>query len=231
MKQSAVTLLSGGLDSAVATLLARRKLNIPLALTFDYGQRSAEKERAAAKAFCRFYKIPHKTVPLPWLSRISSSALTDRSIPLPEYAPADLGKNKKAETKSAAAVWVPNRNSIFANIAAAYAEAMKCGFIVAGFNAEEASTFPDNSPDFVILLNRTFRSSTLTHPKLICPTQKMTKRDIAMMSIDLKLRPQFFWSCYRGGARMCGRCESCARAIRAFKETGAFKRYEALFSK
>jgi 7-cyano-7-deazaguanine synthase len=218
MKQRAITLLSGGLDSAVATLLARRRTNIVLALTFDYGQRAAKREIAAARAFCRFHKIPHKILSLPWLSQVSGSALTDRSLPLPRYLPADIGRNKKAEMKSAAAVWVPNRNAIFANIAAAFAETMRCDLIVAGFNAEEARTFPDNSLRFVTSLNRTFRLSTMTRPKLLCPTQKMTKTDIARMSIDLKLRPQFFWSCYEGGASMCGRCESCARILRAFKK-------------
>lgn len=202
-----------------------------LALTFDYGQRAAKREIAAARKFCRSYKIPHKVLNLPWLSLISRSALTDRSNPLPLYRPADLGKDRRTEIKSAAAVWVPNRNAVFANIAAAYAETMKCNVIVAGFNAEEARTFPDNSPYFVASLNRMLSYSTLIRPKIFSPTQKMTKKDIAALSTKLKLRPQFFWSCYRGGASMCGRCESCSRAIRAFKAAGAWKDHEALFSK
>lgn len=214
----------------MATLLAQRRFKVALALTFDYGQRAAKREIAAARKFCGSYGIPHKVLALPWLSIISRSALTDRSNPLPRYSPAEIGKSKKAEMRSAAAVWVPNRNAIFANIAAAYAEAIECDVIIAGFNAEEARTFPDNSRRFVTSLNRTLRSSTLIRPKVICPTQDMTKKDIAALSTKFKLRPQFFWSCYRGGARMCGHCESCARVVRAFKAAGAWKEHETLFS-
>ena len=47
---AAVALLSGGLDSVVATTAAHRDGGVALALTFDYGQRSAERELAAARA-------------------------------------------------------------------------------------------------------------------------------------------------------------------------------------
>ena len=39
-----IILLSGGLDSLVSLGLKKEELNIELALTFDYGQKSAQKE-------------------------------------------------------------------------------------------------------------------------------------------------------------------------------------------
>ena len=72
MKECGITLLSGGLDSAVATLLARENVNIKLALTFDYGQRAFRQEMKAASVFCRHYDLPHKIVSLDWLKEISS---------------------------------------------------------------------------------------------------------------------------------------------------------------
>lgn len=219
MKKTAITLLSGGLDSAVATLITKKKHKVALALTFDYGQRSVERELKVTRAFCRRYKIDHEAVKIPWLAKISHSALTHRNKKLPS----SIGKN------SAVAVWVANRNAIFTNIAAAYAEALKIDFIIAGFNKEEAQTFPDNSAKFVEHANKLLSISTLSHPRVLCPTQKMSKTDIAAKAVMLKLDPNFFWSCYEGGARMCAHCESCIRIIRAFKMIHAWDLIKSRF--
>ncbi len=45
---AAIVLLSGGLDSAVNLKLAADETGVRLALTFDYGQRAAAREIAAA---------------------------------------------------------------------------------------------------------------------------------------------------------------------------------------
>lgn len=231
MKQSAVTLLSGGLDSAVATVLAKKKFEIRLALTFDYGQRAAKNEIRAARAFCRKYGIKHKIIRIDWLKSVSSSALTDKNRKLLKFQDERLITDRKTCKKSARSVWVPNRNALFVNVAAAFAEAMNCGYIIAGFNAEEARTFPDNSREFILKSNDLFSKSTLSHPKIMSPTQKMKKTEIAKNAVNLKIDPRFFWSCYNGGARMCATCESCARTISAFKKVAAFELVSGRFRK
>ena len=50
-KPKAISVLSGGLDSTVATAYYNGKYEIH-ALTFNYGQRSAEMEIKSAKAVC-----------------------------------------------------------------------------------------------------------------------------------------------------------------------------------
>ncbi len=217
MKKTAITLLSGGIDSAVATLLAREKYSVVQALTFDYGQRAATMEISAAESFSAHYGIAHEVIKLPWLSNISGSALTDKSVSLPKFTDSDLGRG------DVKAVWVPNRNAIFVSIAAGYAEARGCDFIIAGFNDEEAQTFPDNSVAFIDAYNKLLTTSTLSHPELVSPTQGMTKPEIAHSAVRLELPPRFVWSCYEGGDRMCGNCESCVRTIRAFKAIDGWK--------
>ena len=49
MKNKSVILLSGGLDSLVCMGVAKENYNISLALTFDYGQKSAKQEIEASK--------------------------------------------------------------------------------------------------------------------------------------------------------------------------------------
>ncbi|MBI4237656.1 MAG: 7-cyano-7-deazaguanine synthase QueC [Deltaproteobacteria bacterium] len=212
----AVTLLSGGLDSVVSTALAHAQHGVALALTFDYGQRAAAREISSAARFCGHWKIPHTVLQLPWLGDITHTALVQRDQALPTYDSAALN-DLAGQHRSASAVWVPNRNGVFLNIAAAYAETHELDWIVTGFNAEEAVTFSDNSAAFVEQTTAAFQLSTRTHPRVVSYTQAMQKSEIAATARRLEIPLDWCWPCYEGGAQWCGRCESCARFQRAMK--------------
>lgn len=214
---TAITILSGGLDSSVATLLAKQQYEIVLALTFNYGQRAFESEKKAAASFCEYYKIPHQIVDLTWLSVISASALNHKDQKLDLLASQDLDHLQKAQ-ESAKAVWVPNRNGLFINAAASFAESMGASFLLTGFNQEEAVTFPDNSLSFVEAINQSLSYSTLNQVKVLAPLVSLTKKEIVQKAVSLQIPLQFIWSCYESGEKMCGVCESCLRSMRAYKE-------------
>jgi 7-cyano-7-deazaguanine synthase len=214
-----IVLLSGGLDSAVSLALALKETEVVFCLTFDYGQRSALKEKASAAALAAHYSVEHRILKLAFLKEITKTALVmlDKDIPEPDNAELDNGLISKT---NAASVWVPNRNGLFVNIAAAFAEASGCNLIVTGFNREEAATFPDNSADFVCAVNNALNYSTLNKVKLVSYTQVLNKIEIIKMGLALGLPFQYIWSCYRGEENMCGRCESCRRLGRAVKAAG-----------
>lgn len=213
----AIILLSGGLDSMVSTAIARRHgLKVVLALTFNYGQRAARREIAAAKKLCELWKIKHKVIKLPWLKKITSTALVSKRSDIPNFL---FRRTKNKERRTAMAVWVPNRNALFINIAAAHAESLDAKLIVTGFNKEEAATFPDNSQKFVAAINTALKFSTLKTPKVVSYTQKMTKIDMVRYAIKNKLLLNLCWSCYKGGKKPCGVCESCARFLKAYEVT------------
>lgn len=213
----AITLLSGGLDSAVATKLAVREYDILCALTFDYGQRARSREIDVSQRLCKEFDIEHRVVELPWLSSWTNTALVNEKEALPEASPDDLASEAMMR---AVGVWVPNRNGAFVAVAATLAESLGADAVIAGFNAEEAETFPDNSDAFVKATNAALALSTLNKVSLISPTLHMTKLDIAKEFILMELDSDSFWCCYEGGEKLCGSCESCARTIRAFKEIG-----------
>lgn len=73
----AISILSGGLDSTVATIKFAEKYDIH-ALTFDYGQRSSKMEIKASKRICKSYGFKHHMIRLPWLKKLGGSALTDK---------------------------------------------------------------------------------------------------------------------------------------------------------
>jgi 7-cyano-7-deazaguanine synthase len=201
-----VAILSGGLDSTVSLAAALRKMDVVLALTFDYGQRAAKRERAAASKVARHYKVPHRVIAIPWLAGLTTTALVNRRARLPVH---------EMSERSAKAVWVPNRNGVFIEIAAAHAESLGADRLITGFNKEEAVTFPDNSPAYVGAINFALSYSTANGVRVVSFTGALDKKGIVALGRRLDAPLKFIWPCYEGGRRWCGECESCLRSLRA----------------
>lgn len=215
--EKAIVLLSGGLDSTVATWLLRPEIEPVLALTADYGQKAARQELAASYALATEFGIPHRTVFLPFLREASASvALIDRERPVPEVGREGLDDDAVV-TDAAAAVWVPNRNGVLVGMAATWAEANDVRYVACGFNREEARTFPDNSGEFVAATNAALALSTRNRVELIAPTIEMDKTEIARRGHEAGAPLHRCWSCYLGQDDPCERCESCQRFRRALE--------------
>lgn len=206
-----IILLSGGLDSLVCLGLCRDKYNVELALTFDYGQKSANKEISAAKKLCDFYNVKHKVINLDWLKEITNTALVTDEI-LPEGI-----DNPEQSAKS---VWVPNRNGLFLNIAASFADSYGYNYIILGANAEEGATFPDNTPEFADKVTEEFNYSTLVRPKVLVPLINYDKNDIVNLALKNSMPLALVQSCYASSNKHCGKCESCTRLKNALKHNG-----------
>lgn len=201
-----IILISGGLDSLVSLGLGIKQYGIKLGLTFDYGQKSAEYEIKASKKICNYYKIEHKVINLDWLKSITHTALvSDKELP------------SIINEDSAKAVWVPNRNGLFLNIAGAIADGENYDYILIGANKEEAQTFPDNSEEFIKNVNAEFEYSTQKHPKVVAPLLNFDKNDIVKLALNNQIPLELVHSCYAGGEKHCGICESCTRLKNALK--------------
>ncbi|RKO67203.1 7-cyano-7-deazaguanine synthase QueC [Desulfofundulus salinus] len=214
-----IVLLSGGLDSTVSMAQALREGQVELCLTMDYGQRAAAREIAAASALAAYYKLAHRVIQLPFLGEVTTTSLVNKEETIPEPAEESLNDPQQA-TATAAAVWVPNRNGLFINIAACFAEALGCEQVVTGFNREEAATFPDNSLDFLEAINNSLAYSTASGVRVVSYTARLNKAEIVRLGQHLGVPWHLIWSCYYGGQTMCGRCESCRRLGRAMAAAG-----------
>ncbi len=212
-----VVLLSSGLDSTVAFKEAFDRCEEVLCVTFDYGQRARKREIEFAKVICKKFRVRHIIIELFWY-RDFRGALTGRGE-MPKLKSSDLD-NKEITEKTAEQVWVPARNVVFLSIGAALAENHRFDLIVTGFDAEEAATFPDNTPEFVESFNRMLTTGTLTHPEVYTPLISMSKTDIVKRGLEIDAPLEWSWSCYEGGERPCGVCESCLRRARAFDILG-----------
>lgn len=218
----AITLLSSGLDSVAALTIAAKSFDIEMAITFDYGQRAGTREIEYSKKVCEYFGIEHKVITLNWLSGITSTALVNRNADVPSLSFEDIDEIAPAEITrdSAKAVWVPNRNGVMLNIAGAFAESRECNYLVVGFNGEEAATFPDNSLAYVKAMDNAFSYSTQNGVKILAPLIELGKTGIVKKALEEKAPLEYSWSCYHGAEIPCGKCESCRRRMRAFKNAG-----------
>ena len=218
MKKS-VVLLSGGLDSTVNLLAAREESDVVLALTFDYGQRAVQKEIEASSRITKHFGIRHHVLALPFFKDFGQSSLTDHSKSIPTGAQVSIDDMKTSQ-ETAKSVWVPNRNGIFLNVAAGFAEALKADQIIPGFNREEAATFPDNSKDFLNAATSAFSYSTSNKVQVRCLTTDLNKSEIVKLALKLHIDWSWVWPCYFSKEKWCGQCESCLRSKRALQHNG-----------
>ena len=213
----AIILLSGGLDSVVSLALCKEKYNVTFALTFDYGQKSAEQEIQSCKKICEYYKIQHKIIKLDWLKAITHNALVDG-----EDIPSGIQKTSNS-------VWVPNRNGLFLNIAGCFADSEDFDYILIGANKEESKTLHDNTQKFIDKINAEFEYSTKKQPKIIPPLINFDKNDIVKQAIEHSVPLELIWSCYDGKNNHCGKCESCTRLKNALIANNDTKYLKILF--
>lgn len=210
-----VILLSGGLDSLMCLALAKEDYNCELALTFDYGQKAFEREQVVSAKICEYYGLKHEIIKLDFLKEITKTSLVSE-----DEVPQDYDMK---------AVWVPNRNGLFLNIAASYADSFGYDYIIIGANKEEGETFPDNTLEFANRVERTFEYSTLVKPKVLTPLIDMDKNDIIKKALELNVPLGLSHSCYLGGEKNCGKCESCLHLKKALEKNNAKDFIKLLF--
>ncbi len=214
MSKKAIILLSGGLDSATILYEAKRKGFKPYCLVFEYGQRH-KKEIIQAKKLAASVKAPVQcvTIAMPW----QGSSLLDKRMKLP--------KRKVIKEKEIPSTYVPARNIIFLSFAASYAEAVGAEAIFIGANAIDYSGYPDCRPEFFDAYRQVMKKGLKTgaegqNLKIFTPLLKKTKAGIIRMGMKLGVPYELTWSCYKGGTKPCGVCDSCLLRAKGFEEAG-----------
>ena len=199
----AISLLSGGLDSATATAQAIADGYEVIALSFRYGQRH-NRELQAAKEIVDWFKIRKHYIVDVNLSLWGGSALTDGAIDVPTSGIGD----------EIPVTYVPGRNTVFISIALSLAEAQQAKAIYLGINAVDYSGYPDCRPEYLSAFKLLAKLSSKAGlegnaPILTAPLINDTKADIVRRAIRLGVPIEKTWSCYQGGGKPCGVCDSC----------------------
>lgn len=213
-KPKAIILLSGGLDSAVTLYIAKYRGFDCRCLIFDYGQRHNKEiesaKKIAGKAGCHYDILK---ISLPWKGSVllgSRKRLPAASRRLPAAIPD---------------TYVPGRNIIFLSFALSYAEAIAGQAIFIGAHNQDYSGYPDCRPEFFKAFRAMAQKGTkfgVENKQIVIEAPLLNKGKAEIIKIGAKLGVPFSltWSCYQGGKKPCGKCDSCYFRIRGFKEAG-----------
>jgi 7-cyano-7-deazaguanine synthase len=207
--KKAVVLLSGGLDSTTVLYYAKARGYDCHCLLFDYGQRH-RRELHAAKKIARAARCPCTVmkIRLPW----GGSSLLDGKQPIPS-------RDISSKTLTLPSTYVPGRNTIFISYALSLAEAIRAPFIFIGANAVDFSGYPDCRPRYYEAWNRVL-DALGTGIRIKIPLLHLNKAEIIRRGIKLGVPYAATWSCYKGGTRPCGVCDSCRFRAKGFSEAG-----------
>jgi len=214
MKNKCVVLLSGGLDSSTTLFYVKKKGFIPVCLIFDYGQRH-KKEIKSAKKIAKYANVDYYIIKtsLPW----KGSSLLDKNLSIPN--------NKKINSQVIPSTYVPARNLIFLSYAVSLAETINAEYIFYGANQIDFSGYPDCRKEFIKVLQKTVNVGTKAGVegkkiKISAPLLNFTKDKIVKLALKLKVPLELTWSCYKGGKKPCGVCDSCKLREMGFKKAG-----------
>ena len=214
----AIVLLSGGLDSATLLAMAKDKGYETVALTFDYGQKH-KRELEGARKIAKALKVKeHIVIPLR-LGELMKSSLTQKALAIPER------ENEGASDGEIPTTYVPARNLIFLSVATSIAESRGAEHIFIGVNAVDFSGYPDCTPYFIAAFQRVIKVGTKVGREgraiqLETPLVHLSKAQIVAKAVRMKVPLELTWSCYRGGKKACGKCDSCRLRLKGFAQAG-----------
>jgi len=210
---SAVVLVSGGLDSATVLAIARSEEFDCHALSFDYGQRHRIELTAARQVAVSLGAREHRVIDLD-IGWMGGSALTDPDIDIPREPSAGIP-----------VTYVPARNTIFLAIALGWAEVLNAKKIFIGVNALDYSGYPDCRPEYVAAFQALANLATRTGVegsgiRIAAPLINMRKAEIISTGKRLGVDFSLTISCYSPDAegRACGRCDSCRLRAEGFHD-------------
>jgi len=213
--QSAIVLLSGGLDSATVLAITRAEGYRTFALSVDYGQRHSAELAAAHRVAHALAAHVHRVMRVD-LAGIGGSALTDTTVPVPE-----------TPTTGIPATYVPARNTLMLALALGLAEVAGAEDIFLGVNAIDYSGYPDCRPQFIAAFENLAQLATKAGVeggrfRIHAPLIDMSKAQIISAGLALGIDYGMTVSCYQATAEglACGRCDSCRLRAAGFATAG-----------
>jgi len=221
--ETAVVLLSGGLDSTTVLAIAMMEGFAIHALSFRYGQRHSVEIEAARRIARRAGVAEHHIVEID-LTAFGGSALTD-DIPVPKDR--DLSPSS-VDAKEIPVTYVPASNTIFLSYAVALAEVIGASNIFIGVNALDYSGYPDCRPEYIQAFEKMANLATRagvegkTRLSIRTPLISLTKAAIITLGTSLGVDYSETTSCYdpAPGGEACGRCDACQLRLKGFSEAG-----------
>lgn len=215
VKDVAIVLVSGGMDSCVTVGIANAQYQLAL-LHVNYGQRTETRELKAFHDIAAYYKVPNDRILIShvdYLSKIGGSSLTDQRMDV---------QDAQFHSKEIPTSYVPFRNTLFLTIAVAWGEVIEAKKIFIGVVEQDSPGYPDCKPIYYEIFNKLINIGTrpTTHIEVETPLIHKSKSEIVKTGVSLKSPLHLSWSCYKNTDKACRLCHSCFLRLKAFKEAG-----------
>ncbi|MFV7790976.1 7-cyano-7-deazaguanine synthase QueC [Aliarcobacter lanthieri] len=211
LNKKAIVILSGGMDSTLSSYIAKKDGYELIAVHFNYGQRTQNKELSAFRKICKTLSVVNKyEIDIPFFTQIGANALTDLSIDVPTGG-LEAG---------VPITYVPFRNGIFLAITAAIAEKENATAMYIGVVQEDSSGYPDCTDSFINSISKAINEGTKedTNIEIITPLVHLSKSQIVQKAVELNVPLELTWSCYKEEDEACGVCDSCRLRLNGFLE-------------
>lgn len=211
MNKTAVCIISGGMDSALSARIALEEGYEIIALHFNYGQRTEQKELTCFRKIATFLQVKKSyEIDLPFFEQIGASALIDKNIEVPTGG----------IEEGVPVTYVPFRNGIFLSIAAAVAEKHGAEALYIGVVEEDSSGYPDCRESYIKQMQKAINLGIKEETKLEIkmPLVALKKSQIVQKSLALYVPLVDTWSCYTSETLACGLCDSCRLRLRGFEQ-------------
>ena len=215
MKDLAIVLVSGGMDSCCTAAIAANNHEQLAFLHLNYQQKTEKKELESFKKIANHFNVPtnlRKIIDISFLRQIGGSSLTDDQIDVKKYS---------GDSEEVPDSYVPFRNTHIISMAVSWAEVIGAKKIYIGAVEEDSSGYPDCRPSYYRAMNKLIKEGTKEGEiEVITPLIHLSKKEIIEKSFELNAPIEHSWSCYDREDKACGVCDSCALRLRGFQEAG-----------
>lgn len=211
-----VVLLSGGIDSAVTLGIALDSSDEVLAIHFDYGQTTRDRERENSEKLADYMGVELVEADV----REAFSNFCSGTMVKKNYNTDGVSDRHGHSTG-----YVHMRNLILLSIAGAIADSRysdKKIDIYLGAQRDDEELYPDCRPEFINATEDAINSSTNRNRISIkAPLIDKTKEDVIKKANDIGVPLEYTVSCYNlPEGKPCLECPACIERKKGFEEAG-----------
>lgn len=189
-----VTLVSGGFDSTLMSLMAKEEGIQLFPLFVDYGQLGAAKEWEVCKRLHEKYDLPDVTrMDMSGFGKTVPSGITDSNLRINEDA------------------FLPGRNLLLVLAGAAHAFKKRANGVSIGLLDPAQHLFPDQTREFTEACEGMIEIAMGRRIRVLTPLIEFSKCDVLAMAEARGLTGTY--SCHAGGDTPCGVCVSCLEIL------------------
>lgn len=195
-----VTLVSGGIDSTLMSLMAQEEDIALFPLFVDYGQLGAAKEWEVCKRLHEKHNLPGVTrMDVSGFGKTIPSGITNSHLRINEDA------------------FLPGRNLLFVLAGAAHAFKVQVNNVAIGLLDPTEHLFPDQTREFVQACEGMMETAMGKRIRVLTPLIEFSKSDVLAMARARGLSDTY--SCHAGGDTPCGICVACVEIANAKKRS------------